>query len=50
MAPCCWVVQVQVPGPAAWIVAASSLLAVAGALWARETHKTPLRELGNPVT
>jgi MFS family permease len=36
-------------GPAAWIVAASSLLAVAGAYWARETHKTPLRELGNPV-
>ncbi len=36
-------------GPAAWIVAASSLLAVAGALWARETNKTPLRELGNPV-
>lgn len=36
-------------GPAAWIVAASSLLAVAGALWARETSKTPLRELGNPV-
>jgi MFS family permease len=36
-------------GPAAWIVAASSLLAVAGAAWARETSKTPLRELGNPV-
>jgi MFS family permease len=36
-------------GPAAWIVAASTVLAVAGALWARETHKTPLRELGNPV-
>jgi MFS family permease len=36
-------------GPAAWIVAASSLLAVAGALWARETSKTSLRELGNPV-
>jgi MFS family permease len=36
-------------GPAAWIVAASSLLAVAGAYWARETHKTPLRQLGNPV-
>ena len=35
--------------PAAWIVAASSVLAVAGALWARETSKTPLRELGNPV-
>ncbi|MDV8149105.1 MFS transporter [Arthrobacter sp. B10-11] len=36
-------------GPAAWIVAASSILAVAGAFWARETSKTPLRELGNPV-
>jgi hypothetical protein len=36
-------------GPAAWIVAASSLLAVAGAYWARETNKTPLRALGNPV-
>jgi MFS family permease len=36
-------------GPAAWIVAGSSLLAVAGASWARETSKTPLRELGNPV-
>jgi MFS family permease len=36
-------------GPAAWIVAASSVLAVAGALWAKETSKTPLRELGNPV-
>lgn len=28
-------------GPAAWIVAGSSVLAVAGALWARETSKTP---------
>ncbi|TDL35888.1 MFS transporter [Arthrobacter nitrophenolicus] len=37
-------------GPAAWIVAASSILAVVGALWARETSKTPLRELGNPVS
>jgi MFS family permease len=36
-------------GPAAWIVAASSVLAVLGALWARETAKTPLRELGNSV-
>jgi MFS family permease len=36
-------------GPAAWIVAASSVLAVSGALWAKETSKTPLRELGNPV-
>ena len=36
-------------GPAAWIVAGSSILAVAGAWWARETSKTPLRELGNHV-
>jgi MFS family permease len=36
-------------GPAAWIVAASSVLAVTGALWARETSRTPLRNLGNPV-
>lgn len=36
-------------GPAAWIVAASSVLAVVGAVWARETHKTELRDLGNPV-
>ncbi|WP_349931071.1 MFS transporter [Glutamicibacter mishrai] len=36
-------------GPAAWIVAASSILAVIGAVWARETSKTDLRELGNPV-
>jgi MFS family permease len=36
-------------GPAAWIVAASSILAVVGAMWARDTAKTPLRELGNPV-
>jgi MFS family permease len=36
-------------GPAAWIVAASSILAAAGAAWARETSRTPLRDLGNPV-
>lgn len=36
-------------GPAAWIVAGSTVLAVIGALWARETHKTPIHELGNPV-
>ncbi|WP_372697592.1 MFS transporter [Arthrobacter sp. JSM 101049] len=36
-------------GPAAWIVAASSIIAVAGAWWARETHRTPIEELGNPV-
>lgn len=35
--------------PAAWIVAASSIIAVVGALTARETHATPLAELGNPV-
>ncbi|WP_336714605.1 MFS transporter [Arthrobacter sp. USHLN218] len=34
-------------GPAAWIVAGSSVLAVIGALWARETYRTPIRELGN---
>lgn len=36
-------------GPAAWIVAGSSILAVIGALWARETYRTPIRELGNPL-
>ncbi|MBT2513806.1 MFS transporter [Arthrobacter sp. ISL-30] len=36
-------------GPAAWIVAGSTVLAVIGAMWARETHKTPIHELGNPV-
>ncbi|MCA4132986.1 MFS transporter [Arthrobacter sp. M4] len=36
-------------GPAAWIVAGSTVLAVIGAVWARETHKTPIHELGNPV-
>jgi MFS family permease len=36
-------------GPAAWIVAGSTVLAVIGALWARETYKTPIHELGNPV-
>ncbi|TLK56538.1 MFS transporter [Glutamicibacter sp. V16R2B1] len=42
----------QVPsnyGPAAWIVAGSSIVAAIGAIWARETYKTPLSELGNPV-
>ena len=36
-------------GPAAWIVAGSSVLALIGALWARETYRTPIRELGNPL-
>lgn len=36
-------------GPAAWIVAGSSIVAAIGAIWARETFKTPLHELGNPV-
>jgi MFS family permease len=36
-------------GPAAWIVAGSSVLALIGALWARETYSTPIRELGNPL-
>ncbi|MDQ4504143.1 MFS transporter [Sinomonas sp. ASV322] len=36
-------------GPAAWIVAGSTVLAVIGALWARETFRTPIHELGNKV-
>lgn len=36
-------------GPAAWIVAGSSIVATIGALWARETYRTPLEQLGNPV-
>lgn len=36
-------------GPAAWIVAGSSVIAVIGALWARETYRTPIHELGNPI-
>ncbi|MFL4475420.1 MFS transporter [Paeniglutamicibacter sp. MACA_103] len=36
-------------GPAAWIVAGSSVIAVVGALWARETYRTPINELGNPM-
>ncbi|GAB4098582.1 MFS transporter [Sinomonas halotolerans] len=36
-------------GPAAWIVAGSTVLAVIGALWAKETYRTPIHELGNPV-
>ncbi|MCW4464739.1 MHS family MFS transporter [Glutamicibacter sp. MNS18] len=36
-------------GPAAWIVAGSSIVAAIGAIWARETFRTPLEELGNPV-
>lgn len=36
-------------GPAAWIVAGSTVLAVIGAIWARETSRTPIHELGNPV-
>lgn len=36
-------------GPAAWIVAGSTVLAVIGALWARETYRTPIHELGNRV-
>lgn len=35
--------------PAAWLVVACSMLAFIGAITARETHKTPLKELGNPV-
>lgn len=36
-------------GPAAWIVAGSTILALIGAIWARETFRTPIHELGNPV-
>lgn len=36
-------------GPAAWLVVASSILAFLGAIGARETYRTPLRRLGNPV-
>lgn len=36
-------------GPAAWIVAGSSIVAIVGALWARETYRTPLDRLGRGV-
>ncbi|WP_246262852.1 hypothetical protein [Arthrobacter mobilis] len=36
-------------GPAAWIVAGSSIVAVAGALWARETFRTPIHDLDNRI-
>lgn len=36
-------------GPAAWIVAGSSIIAMIGALWARETYRTPIHELGNRI-
>lgn len=36
-------------GPAAWIVAGSSILATIGALWARETYRVPMDQLGKPV-
>ncbi|WP_138445134.1 MFS transporter [Sinomonas susongensis] len=36
-------------GPAAWIVAGSSVLALIGAVWGRETFRTPIHELGNQV-
>ena len=36
-------------GPAAWIVAGSSVLALIGAVWGRETFRTPIHELGNRV-
>lgn len=36
-------------GPAAWIVAGSTVLALIGAIWARETYRTPIHELGNKV-
>ncbi|MGX5358156.1 MFS transporter [Kocuria sp. KH4] len=36
-------------GPAAWIVAGSSIIATVGAMWAQETYRTPLQQLGKPV-
>lgn len=36
--------------PAAWLVVICSALAFIGAITARETFKTPLKELGNPVS
>jgi MFS family permease len=36
--------------PAAWIVTATSVVAAAAALWARETYRSSLADLGNPVT
>jgi MFS family permease len=36
-------------GPAAWIVAGSSVIATIGALWAKETYRTSLEQLGKPV-
>lgn len=35
--------------PAAWIVAGSSTIAIVGALWARETYRTPQDRLGRGV-
>ncbi|WP_313816594.1 MFS transporter [Citricoccus sp.] len=37
-------------GPAAWLVTGATILATLVALTTRETYKTPLRELGNPVS
>ena len=37
-------------GPAVWIVSVASVVGVVAALWARETYRTPLEELGNPIT
>lgn len=36
--------------PAAWIVALASVIAAVAALWARETNRLPLENLGNPIT
>jgi MFS family permease len=36
--------------PAAWIVSIASVVAGAAALWARETHRLVLEDLGNPIT
>ena len=37
-------------GPAAWLVSGATILATLVALTTRETYKTPLAELGNPVS
>jgi MFS family permease len=36
--------------PAAWIVSITSVAAAAAALWARETNRSSLEDLGNPIT
>ena len=36
--------------PAAWVVSVASVVAAAAALWARETNRASLEDLGNPIT